>query len=297
MDLHQLEIFIQVASLKSFSRTAEHLFISQPTVSSRIKTLEQELGAPLLDRNHPEGIALTELGREFLDYAQEMLNVRDRAINRLNKTDKVFGHFHIGASTVPGCYILPQILSDYCLSNPEVKVDVTIRDTSQVLMGILSYDFDIGMVGNKEEGNQLNYTKVAEDELVLITATGLFSPEGYISGDVIPLSVCRHKVWLIRETGSATRSVLEKALLEKGEELKTFSRTMFIDSLEGIKHAVRWGMGVSVVSRRSVEDYINMGYLDYYIIRELDLKRAFYLVFHRHRVLSAAVINFLNNLS
>jgi len=303
MDFHQLEIFVQLAHLKSFSRTAERLYISQPTVSTRVKALEQEVGAPLLDRYYPGGISLTEAGREFMDYAQEMLNLRDRAFHRLNREEeKVPGHLHLGASTVPGCYLLPGVLSGYCAKFPQVNLAVTIRDTSQVLSGIQEYFFDVGMVGSKdvgmvgskEAGETFSFIKFAHDELVLIAPPGTLASEGYPSNSFVPLSACRDKAWLVREPGSATRKVLENALQKKGEDLKSFPKTIFMDSLEGIKHSVRFGLGVSVVSRHSVEDYLQMGYLDSYYIQDLQLRRSFYVVFHRNRVLSTAAASFLD---
>ncbi len=293
MEFQQLEIFVQVASLKSFSRAAENLFISQPAVSSRIKALEHALGVVLFDRNHPEGLALTGEGRKLLDYAQEMINIKNRALSDFGEENETGDLLHIGASTVPGCYLLPGALAEYKKTNPLANITLTIKDTYEVVKGILNYDFQIGVVGSPGEETVLTYEKLEEDRLIFIAPVGCELSREYSPGSLVPLESCFHQELLLREPGSATRKVLENAVKEKGYSINHFRRLIYFNSLEGVKQGVRFGLGCSVVSLKSVEDYLETGKVNHYYIKDLELGRSFYLVFHSNRVQSSKSWDFL----
>ncbi len=152
-------------------------------------------------------------------------------------------------------------------------------------------------MGTKEKHESLSFFQFAPDELVLIVPREHLSSQGFPPGGSLPLTACLNLPWLIRETGSATRGVFENALAKKGYKLNQLPRITYMDSLEGIKYSVKAGLGVSVVSRQSVEDYLSAGYLDYYHLSDLNLQRSFYTVLHRHRVLSIAARHFANYLT
>ncbi len=294
MDFDQLEIFVQVASRKSFSKTAESLFISQPTVSSRVKALEQELGSTLLDRSHPEGLALTGEGRIFLDYAQEMLNMKKKALSKMGRENKEEEFLHLGASTVPGCYLLPEVLAEYRKERSEVNISLTVKDTSMVVEGVLNYEYQLGLVGSRGQETSLVYEDLVEDELVLVVPVAFARFASTPSDSKVTMQDCFEQVLLIREPGSATRQVFEKAVKDKGRSLWECRDLIYFNTLEGIKQGVRFGLGASVLSRRSVEDYLEMGYVNCYRIEDLDLRRSFYLVYHKGRVQGTASNAFIN---
>ncbi len=287
MDFEQIRAFISVASLKSFSAAAEKLFISQPSVSVRIKALEEELGVILVDRSRGRELVLTEAGRLFLDYAQSMLNLRDECREKLSVQLKDDGGFvHVGASTVPGTYLLPALLADFKKKQPAVDFNIDILDTSAVLEGVLTYSFDLGFVGMVDQDERLKYTALVSDELVLCTAAGLFPQMQGRQG--VPLDICFNHHLLVREKGSATRLLLERKLEEQGRDFSVFKGTTYFNSLEGIKQAVKSGLGIAIVSKLSVEDMVAAGHVDTYAIVDLDMKRSLYLVNHRSRVLNSA---------
>ncbi len=294
MDKDQLEVFVSVATLKSFTRAAESLYLSQPTISSRIKSLETELGVTLFDRSRPRDLSLTEQGLLFWDYAQQMLNLYNTTMKNLKNEHGDANYFlRIGASSVPGIYILPQVLLCFKKSFPQAKIGLFIKDSAEIINGITDYTYDIGMVGYYENNSRLKYIDVADDELILIVTPGLMTSMGYTPKASIPLEFCLNLDFIIREPGSATRKVLEKMLNKKGHSFNDFRSVTFIDNLEGIKQAVRYGVGVSVVSRRSVEDYISAGFVDWYKIDDLNLKRHFYMVYHGNRILNNVATAFL----
>ncbi len=293
MDFDQIRAFINVASLKSFSGAAEKLFISQPSISVRIKALEEELGVILLDRSKAREPSLTEAGQLFLDYAQSIVNLQDECREKLSgQLDQAGGLVHIGASTVPGTYLLPALLAEFKKDQPTIDFNIDILDTGAVLEGVLNYSFDLGFVGLIDGDERLKYTALVADELVLCTASGLLPADQYKEG--VPLKDCFSHHLLVREKGSATRRLLERKLEEQGHDYCGFKGITYFNSLEGIKQAVRAGLGIAFVSKLSVEDMAAAGNMDTFPLVDLDMTRTLYLVHHQKRILNAAAMRLLN---
>ncbi len=287
MDFEQIRIFLNVASLKSFSGAAEKLFISQPSVSVRVKSLEEELGVVLFDRSKAREPSLTEAGKIFLDYAQALTNMQDECKEKLTgQREEMSGIVYIGASTVPGAYLLPALLSHFKHECPDIGYNINILDTSAVLEAILNYSFDLGFVGLIKEDVRLDYLPLVDDQLIFIARKGLLNAEEYSEG--ISLKNCYGHHLLLREKGSATRRLLEKGLGERGLSINSFKGVTYFNSLEGIKEAVRHGLGVAFLSKLSVQDMIASGLVDGFPVTDLDLKRSLYLVCHRSRILGGA---------
>jgi DNA-binding transcriptional LysR family regulator len=288
MDLQQLKIFLNVASLKSFSRAAERMYISQPSVSARIKVLEEELGCVLFDRSRARELTLTEAGITLMDYAQRLVNLQEEALEKLARENReAAGTVQLGASTVPGVYLLPPLLARLRASHPRIVLNVRVSDTAGVLEELLDYDCDLGLVGESVRDERLLFAPLAEDELVLITAPGLFDGSAAFR-ETVTLEMCLPHHLLIREEGSATRMIIEKALKEKGLSWRDFASISFYNNLEGIKEAVRYGLGISLVSHRAAALYREAGLIRCLWVEGLDLKRRLYLVSRRNRVLSRA---------
>jgi len=287
MDFEQIRAFINVASLKSFSEAGEKMFISQPSVSVRIKSLEEELGVVLFDRSKAREPSLTEAGRIFLDYAQSIINLQEECREKLSgQREETTGLVYIGASTVPGTYLLPEMLSNFKKLVPSIDFNISILDTSAVIEGVLNYSYDLGMVGLIKQNERLKYIPLAEDDLVLCTRKGLLSGADYTEG--VPVKELFSHHLIMREKGSATRQILEKKMSGSGFDLADSKGITYINSLEGIKQAVKEGLGVAVLSRLSVNDLVQTGSVDIYGIKELDLRRSLYLICHYSRVLGGA---------
>lgn len=290
MDFEQIRVFLNVASLKSFSAAAEKMFISQPSVSVRIKALEEELGVVLFERSKAREPVLTEAGRLFLNYAQSFINLQNQCKESLSgQREEMTGMVYIGASTVPGTYILPLLFADFKGACPAIDFSIEILDTSAVLEGILNYSFDLGFVGLLREDDRLAYLPLVDDELLFCTPKGLLKSKEH--SDIIGLGSCTGLHLLMREKGSATRKLLEKALIKNNFSFDMFSGVTYFNSMEGIKEAVRHGLGVAFLSRLSVQDMAEGSKIDCYRVKELDLSRSLYLVSHRNRVLGKAAEN------
>ena len=292
MDFDQIRAFLNVASLKSFSEAGEKMFISQPSVSVRIKALEEELGVLLFDRSKAREPVLTEAGRVFLDYAQSIVNLQDECRETLSgKREEATGLVYIGASTVPGTYLLPRILARFKKECTEIDFNVNILDTSAVLEGILNYSYDIGMVGLVKKDDRLKYLPLVDDKLMLCAPCGLIDKLKY--GEGVPVEELLSHHLILREKGSATRQLLEKSLAKAGYELGCFKGITFFNSMEGIKQAVKEGLGVAVVSKLSIEDMCRSGELESFAISDLNLDRQLYMLYHHKRVLGPAAQKFL----
>jgi DNA-binding transcriptional LysR family regulator len=293
MDFHQLRVFVEVARQKNFSRAAENIFLSQPTISAHIKTLENEVGTPLLDRGQRE-LRLTEAGKILFQYAQELLEIKEEALSAIQKEYKILkGHLGIAASSVPGAYLLPRLLKSFHHNYPGVTFSILLRDTGQVLQSVKDYTYDLGFAGEPGTKEGLGQVKLVEDELILIASPdteipGAGATEAEQAGPGLPsieLYDCIDKPFILREPGSATRKVFEKAL--KKQLGKSFSLNVigYLESQEAIKEAVKTGLGLTVISRKAVEQELKAGLLAGYRVKDLPLQRNFYLVFRKKRIL------------
>jgi LysR family transcriptional regulator, transcriptional activator of the cysJI operon len=291
MDLQQLQVFLAVASLKSFSRAAERLYISQPSASAHIKALEEELDCILFDRSRARELTLTGDGIALMDYAQRMVNLHGEALAQLSRKNReadISGAIQLGASTVPGVYLLPPLLARLRQRYPGILLNVKISDTAGVLEELLNYDCDLGMVGDAIQDERLLFAPLAEDELVLIAPPGLLAAPASDRREAVTLEMCLPHHLLIREEGSATRKIIEEALKAKNLSLGDFALVSYFNSLEGIIEAVRHGLGLSLVSKRAAAVYREAGLIQCLRVEGLDLKRRLYLVSRKNRVLSRA---------
>jgi LysR family transcriptional regulator, transcriptional activator of the cysJI operon len=287
LEFYQLEAFVMVVSQRSFSRAAELLFLSQPTVSAHVKSLESELGASLFDRGKGE-ILLTPAGEVLYRYARDLLDLREKTLLEITGAEVPAEEIvPIAASSVPCQYLLPRAIALFEKKFPMAKVSLKQQNSRRVCEDIFNYHFPLGVVGEKHPLPRLAYVPVLEDKLVAAIPhqpeyTYLLQKEELTVDDLAVHTL------ILREEGSGTRSLLEKELHRMGEGLEKL-RTSVYDSQETIKQAVRQGLGITVTSRFVVEDYEEFGLLSTRPLAGLELKRQFYLVYHEKRVLTYAV--------
>ncbi len=292
MDFRQIEAFIQVVRLKSFSKAADAIFLTQPTISSHINTLENELGVKLIDRSGKE-IVPTKAGKIFIDYANNLVNIRDNAVHTLSEfSNRLEGKLEIASSTVPGQYLLPQLMKEFLQKHSKVNFSILQFDSKQVIEELLEKNIELGIVGTMIENSKIEYIHLIEDNLVLITPNN----EKYsrFTNDTITIDIIKDEDFIIRESGSGTRQEFERIFNESAINFKSVNIVAQMNSTESIKQAVSMGLGVSIVSLVSVEDYIKFGQLKAFKISGVALKRAFYLAYHKNRPLSPLTTAFLN---
>jgi DNA-binding transcriptional LysR family regulator len=286
MEFYQLEAFVSVVAHKSFSRAAETLFLSQPTVSTHVKSLESEFGRPLFDRGKSE-LILTPAGEILYRYARDLLEMRDRARAEVRESGLVgVETLAIAASSVPCQYLLPRLLAEFEKLFPQVSVSLKQENSRRVCEDVFNYHYALGVVGEQHSLPRLSYLPLIEDELVVAFPAGEEYQPLAVKEQLSPEDLSPFRL-LLREPGSGTRSLLEKELSGAGQDLRMFTVSIY-DSQETIKQAVRQGLGLTVISRYVVEDYEQFGLLRTRPMPGLNLRRRFYLVCHEKRVMSAA---------
>lgn len=259
MEIKQLEIFVSVARNRSFSRAAESLYISQPTVSTSIHALEFYLGVQLLIRNTKE-VSLTKAGLEFLTYAQNILALRDQALCALRGEDRAAaGSIDIISSTVPAQHLLPELIASFRRERPHIVFRIDQADSRWVEQEMSGFRYDFGLVGTAPENARLLYDPIYNDELVLILPRQEERSSEYIRENVAAYLL--EMPFIMRESGSGTRAEVEALLSKLGVPLTELRIVAYFSDAQGILQAVSHGMGISLVSKIAAAMYLKLGLL------------------------------------
>ena len=289
MDLRRLEIFVKVAELGSFSRAAEALFLTQPTVSEHVRGLEDEVGVQLLDRLG-RGTAPTRAGTLLLGYARRILTLAREASQAIEQFQgRVSGELMLGGSSIPGEYIVPAFIGAFRGKYPDVRISLLIGSSREVQQWVEEGRVEIGVVGAPPSGRALEGRQLMSDELlVVVGADHPWATRGSVSLDEL-----KTEPMILRERGSGSRETFERALEQVGLDLGAFRIVGEIASTQAIKEAVRAGVGISLISRRAVQDECRARLLCCVAIRDLTISRVFHLIVHRDRSRSPLAQAFL----
>jgi DNA-binding transcriptional LysR family regulator len=281
MDIKQLEAFVAIAKLKSFSKAAESLYITQPTISTHIKNLEYELHATLIDRSSKK-IHLTQAGAILYKYAVDILNSRDYAIFSLNDyKGKIEGLLEISASSVPEEYLLPDMLISFNEIFPDVSYKISKYDSGIIIDKILQGEINFGIVGSKTDSKKLEYLKIMSDEIIL-AAPPL---EMYSAVEITPGEL-KNFNFILREKGSGSRKALEAALSKHGISISDLTIRAFIENNRTIVQCLKKNMGLTFISRHAVLNDLNDGSLIIIPVKDMHIFRDFYFVYNRTIALS-----------
>jgi DNA-binding transcriptional LysR family regulator len=292
MDLWRLHIFCKVVELKSFSRAASAVYLSQPTVSSHIKDLEDHCECKLIDRLGRE-IAPTKAGELLYGYAAKMIALKESAEKALAEFQgKMRGHLTIGGSTIPGGYILPPLLGKFKEAYPEVTVTLIEGDTARIVQDTLEGRVEVGMVGAKAKETGLVQEKIMDDEMFLIVpGDHKWASRGHVS-----VQELMEEPFIMREPGSGTRKSIEQVLDKSEHWSRQLNVVAEMGSTEAVRQAIKAGVGISILSACAVADELAARSLKKVGIKGLSFKRAFYLILHKHRSkspLCSAFVRFL----
>ncbi|MDO5410986.1 MAG: selenium metabolism-associated LysR family transcriptional regulator [Lachnospiraceae bacterium] len=287
MEFRQLKVFAAVAETKSFSKAAEYLFLSQSTVSSHIKNLEKELHTTLFIRS-TSSVRLSADGAVFLWYAKRILETKEAALEALNTSSESL--IHLGASTIPSAYLLPQLLNGFRMQHPEILFDIRQEDSSRILEKILDGTLELGIVGDKEENPRYTYIPLCEDELVLVTpATEYYQALKRTNPDMKTLL---KEPMILREHGSGTRKTADLFLESIGMTQKDLHIIAQINDLESGKQMIQMGMGVSIFSKFAVKNMEASGQALVYPLTP-SIRRHFYLVFLKSKTQKRILYEFM----
>jgi len=290
LDFRHLETFCRVANLRSFSKAADDLFITQPTVSGHILSLEHSLSIRLFDRTGRE-VRLTKAGEVFLQYASKMLSFRKDLLNALSEySHGIRGELSLGASTIPGEYLLPKLMGDFKKEHPHFALSLRIADTREIINWMLQGDVEYGMIGGKVNHHFLQYEKYEEDEIIVVAPYG----HPLTKKRKVGLLDLLKEPWIIREEGSGTQMSVEKALRNKGKSLKQFNVVIEMGSTSSVKEGMKAGLGLAFISKRAVGEELKQNCFSQIHVEGIDpISRQIYIVYHRGRTLSPIGMEFL----
>ena len=289
MDFKQLHSFISVVRCRSFTEAAEELGISQPTISTHIRILEEELNSRLIVRT-AKSFEVTPRGMELFECAQNILNMVSRWNGHGSKV------IRLGVSTIPSAYILPEVLPTFGKSHDDIYFVVTQSDSRGIIDAVHKGSYDLGLVGMKTDDEQLVFKKFYQDHLVLIAPVTDYFLEMKDTGNFSLEKVLQEQPVILREQGSGTGKSASAFLEKIGIPEDKLHIAARINDQEAIKNLVAGGLGVSIVSEKAVHDYIDAKRLLQFELPGHIAGREFYIIYHKDFILKDYVCEFIKYL-
>jgi len=290
MNLEYLTTFLKVVEVGNFSEVAKQLSISQPAVSFQIQRLEQDLGVRLIDRRAKK-VILTEAGKQMVRFSERVLRGYAALLSEIEKLrDEVTGEMVIAASTIPGEFILPSILSQFKARYPAINAQVAISDSINVINGVKNGQYEVGFCGIVPYGGDLEYFKMARDEIVLIV------PKGHPFARKKKISFAEIEVEPIisREESSGTRRSLEKLLSDNGYDVRHLEPKLTLGTSQAVVSAVEEGIGIAFVSSLAIKKSLALGLVKQLAVDGAQLFRDFYCLYRREHIVSRLLEEFIS---
>jgi DNA-binding transcriptional LysR family regulator len=290
MNIEYLRTFLEVVKLGSFSEVAKRLSVSQPAVSFQIQKLERDLGVRLIDRGQKR-IVLTDAGKRLLRFAEAVEKEHACLIRDLDQLrEEITGDIVIAASTIPGEVLLPPILGEFRALHPAVCARVEVSDSLTVIARVQGGDYDVGFCGVKPEAKELHYFKMAEDEIVLIVFPGHpFAGRKKVS----PLEL-EGEPLVFREETSGTQRNVASLLAKAGLDIAKWSPCLVLGTSQAVVSAVESGLGIAFVSNLAIKKSLALDLVKQVAVDGIKLKRDFYCVYRKERVVSRLLSEFIN---
>jgi len=255
--LQQLRILRAVATEKNFTKAAAVLYLSQPSLSKQIKTLEKNLDILLINRER-NNISLTESGKVLLQYSERILALCEescRALIDLKNGDR--GNLTVGASQTIGTYLMPRILALFAQNYPQINLKVQVNSTRIIAKKIINREIDIAVVGGEISDDlkkSLTIKPFVSDELsLIISKSHPFAKKNQINKEDL---YCLDFITL--NPNSTIKNFIDNILIQNQIETKQLKTILQLNSIEGIKTAVSLGLGAAFVSSSAIEKEIKL---------------------------------------
>lgn len=284
MTLRHFKIFVAVCDTMNMTSAAEALFISQSAVSQAIAELENHYDIKLFERLSRK-LYLTQAGEKLLSYARHMICMNLEVENDMKSLHEN-GAVRIGASVTVGAYVLPKLVSTYKKENPQAKLEVFEDNTEKIQDLILQDKVDIALVEGETTSSDIFSQPLMADELTLIC--GKSHPFARLTA--VDAKALEKEDFIVREIGSGTRKTFEDAMKEYG---LSWQAAWTCNNADTIKIAVSEGLGVSVISKRAIQNEIKMGLLCQLAVNGIAFERQFKLIYHKNKYLTAAIQKFI----
>lgn len=287
MNLNQLKALVKVVQTGSFKEAARHLQVSQPAITQRIQALEEYMKTRLLSKDS-EGIQLTSHGRTLYERSLQILELWDQVEEEVWGT-KVSGRIILGASTIPSEYLLPQMLKSYHTIYPDVKPQLRISGTSEVIRWLRDRTIDVAVTGEPMSSNGIQSFELAEDRLKLIIPNDFdgLSTQGWIE-------LLAGADWIMREPESDTRRTIEGFLRSQNIQIKDLNISGQVESTEAVIASVEAGLGISIVSSLAAERSEKLGRIKVVDIPDLAIRRKFYCSYLEDQRNQSVISTFLS---
>ena len=290
MDLGQIEAFVQVAQHRSFSKAADALFLTQPSVTARIQSLERDLGESLFERNG-RGVRLTEMGSTFLPFARRALKALQEGRDSIEGMRNLeIGTLKLGSALTVSTYVLPGILKRYCNAYPGVEVSVHTGRSEQVLQMVLSDDVHCALERTVHHPEIITLP-LYEDDLVLVAA-----PEHrFAQTQGATIEEVGREPLILFDKGSSYNALIQGVFRQHGIVPRTL---MEMDTIEATKKMVEEGLGIALLPKVSTERETDLGRLVPVSVSDATMpRRQISLIFRKNRKHPRAVQAFFSLLS
>lgn len=285
----ELKTFIAVVDCKNFTKAAENLNLSQPSVSTHIKNLEAFFGVTLINRSvKQKSISITESGNVLYKRAKEILNSFNVTVKEVKElTDTVKGVLKIGASSTIGEYILPKFISEFYTRYPEINIEVLIDNTYGIATKLKNMNLDVGIIEGSVASAYFNQEYFLDDKMVLAAPY-----DATIEKSKLNIDALQNKCWVAREYGSSARQYLN--LFLSRNKLIPQNITV-LGSNFAIKEAVRNNVGITIMSNIVIDEYVDAKKVSIY---ELDdnFNRYFSFIYLKDTPLSKVANIFIDEL-
>ncbi|KON87732.1 LysR family transcriptional regulator [Sporosarcina globispora] len=261
-----LKTFVTLAEVKNFTKTAELLLMSQPSVSLHIKNLEKEFQTKLFHRS-PKYLKITPSGEILYDRAKQMITIYEQTRQEiLEQQNTIKGDLKIAASFTIGEYILPPLLLDLQNQYPELNLHVTIANTEEVVQSTRSHHVDIGLIEGQTNEKELAVTPFLQDELYIVSS----NQHPLVQKGEVTIADLQNQAWIMRENGSGTREYFNHVVRSNGLKVKSL---LTISSNQGIKETLISGMGISILSGSVVKRDVKQNNLSIIKVKNQEFKR------------------------
>lgn len=279
MDIYQLKVFLSVYRHRSFSAAAKELHLTQPSVSIHIRKLEEELGVQLFDRVGRKTVPTRE-GTLLFGRAEEVVGrLQDIKADLSAAEREVRGIIGVGATTIPGSYVVPPLAAEFSRRHPEVFFQVSIEDTKRILERVHVGELLVGIVEDGSLPRDVDRLHTFRDELVLVAAPGVVGKKTISPVRLFTLPL------LMREEGSDSRASMEKQHLLHRISMKALNIKAILGSTDSLREAVKAGLGATILSRFVVRDDLKAGLVEEIRITGVRMRRNFHVVCRKKRVL------------
>jgi DNA-binding transcriptional LysR family regulator len=285
-DLHKIHLFVTVARLGSFTRAAEHLHMTQPTVSQQIAVLEQILGTSLIERS-TRSLRLTEAGQVLFDYGERLIALADETVNAVHVAAGIAVQtLKLGVGPTLATYLLPDVLSRYRSSFPTNRIRLTVRNTADLLDMLTRGDIDLGLVGSPVDHPDVTVEPFLPDRLVVIVAP----TDEWAQRTAVHLDELHERVFLTREPGSALHRRVSRLM---GAESLRGDSVIVLGETEAIKRSVELGLGVALVQGIAIVREVTAGTLKAIPLNGTDDSYSYLIAQRRRGTLNKAAASFV----